>query len=57
MKEVIVGIPSHFVMLYDIYYSMYEYVRIVMLSAAKHLGSAREILRFAQDDKRGVLIK
>ena len=24
---------------------------IVMLSATKHLGTAREILRFAQDDK------
>ncbi len=26
--------------------------RIVMLSATKHPGPAREILRFAQDDKR-----
>ncbi len=26
--------------------------RIVMLSATKHPGPAREILRFAQDDKK-----
>jgi len=28
----------------------------VMLSAAKHLAAHREILRFAQDDKRPAII-